>query len=482
MIFEADDIARVLEPSSTKVIRCGITEYDTAFFDSRRVMPGGIFIALDGESTNGVAYVSDAITNGAQCVIADEQYIEQLAELAEDVSCDFYFVDNALAAFAEIGKLARRQLICPVIGIIGSVGKTTTKNMLQALAGPRAYSSRESFNNETGVPLTLCEMPANTTCAIVELGESHFGDLDYVTSIAQPDILVITNVEEAHTEFLGSIEGVAKTMNESVRLIPETGFIVLPSTISYPEILLRGNVAQVKIVHDATNVSEPIADDPYLTITNVKERDDVTHDVTVEIESRSIAFHVPLVGRHFAINAALAMAAVALAGNDITAIAGRLEEVVPQGHRMRIIQTDSLTIIDDCYNGNPASMRASIDALVDLAAKKNARSVFILGQMGELESSAQAHCDVANYAAMRSVDVLVCVGEATEYAMNNCAHPNKFYFVSVDDCLHELTAIIHKGDIVGVKASRGPIAHRPRLLPVVELLENATIEETDSPT
>lgn len=461
-----------------KYVRDGEAIYDCAVFDSREVVDDIIFIAIDGEKSAGVIYVQDAINAGAKCVVANIKYLQQMQKMIDDnkATVDFLLVDDSLLFYGLLSQLARSKYKKPVIGIIGSVGKTTTKNMLREIGGGQqiAHASRGSYNNQTGVPLTLCSIPENSTRAIVELGESHFGDLKYITEFALPSTLIITNVAQAHIEFLNDLEGVAKTMNESVVLMEPEGHIVTPVCLYNKDIVLENNVANLVFVVDESSgetIDENYPDAKFVTISNVEQLHDLTHNFEMKYEDIELKLHVPLIGRHFVTNAALAVVASIIEGQDINNIAKNLENVEPQSSRMRKIETDKLTIIDDCYNANPASMKASMDAIVAISDVTSQRSVFVMGPMRELgPNSDELHRTIGDYCAEIGIDVLICVGEATKAASEKGIHSNSYFFETVQACIDDIESIVKEGDLVGVKASRGGDPIEPAMMPIVRYL------------
>lgn len=450
--------------------------YDSAVFDSRESVPGIIFIAIDGEKSVGVKYLSDAIEKGAICIIVNISYKEQIVSTIDKYSdqCDFLFVRDSLYAFGLLGKLARAQFNGPVIGVIGSVGKTTTKNMLREIGGGQtlAHASRGSYNNQTGVPLTLCAIGDEAIRVIVELGESHFGDLSYITEIARPTHLIITNVAQAHIEFLGDLEGVAKTMNESVVLMDENGVIIMPANTENQDIVLKDATANtVFVFQDKSQNENDLRKSKDATISDVKSNEDLTHDFILKFKEIELEIHVPLIGQHFVMNAALAAVASLECGDDPIQINENLQNVVPQGHRMRILNNGSLTIIDDCYNANPTSMMASMKTVKDMSNQSDARSIFVMGPMRELGVNSDLyHEQMADYASQIGIDILICVDEATESASKSGIHKNSYFYASVEQALLELPFIVANGDFIGVKASRGPDPLEPAMVPIVQML------------
>lgn|GEM_PF-4907941 len=480
MIFNRSDILNELQSSiiETQFADEAPCIYDSAVFDSRECFEDSIFVAIDGSKSTGIVYVEDAIRNGAACVMANIDYRNQLQDLIDryGAKTDFIFVEDTLKAFGMLGTLSRSIYTKDVIGVAGSVGKTSTKNMLREIGGgsENTHASRGSFNNETGVPLTLCTLPLDAKRAIVELGESHFGDLDYITKIARPTILIITNVELAHVEYLGDLEGVAQTMNESVSLMPAGSTIVIPNGTNNIDIVLKGVNAKVIKVLDVDEVEGDSSPEnvTFAKVLSKVQSPDLTYSFELEYQGMEIEAHIPLMGDHFVMNAALAIIASYVSGQEIPEIVKNLENVVPQGSRMNEIQTSLLTIIDDCYNANPASMRASMKAVKDKASLENSRSVFIMGPMRELgKDSDLMHEEIGRYAQEIGIDLLICVDKATLNASKVGVHLNSIYFESVKDALASIGQIVKKGDLVGVKASRGPDPHKPAMMPIVEALE-----------
>lgn len=480
MIFSRADIKESLKPLivESQYADEAPRVYDSAVFDSRECFENTIFVAMDGTKSTGIMYVSEAIRNGACCVIANTIYREELQELIDQygASTDFIFVTDSLVAFGKLGTLSRSLYSEHVIGVAGSVGKTSTKNMLREIGGGSQFThaSRGSFNNETGVPLTLCTLPLDSERAVVELGESHFGDLDYITKIALPTVLIITNVELAHIEFLGDLNGVAKTMNEAVCLMPENSTVIIPNATNNVEEVLKNvkaNVIKILDVEEAPK-SDVKQSETYAQIVSKTQLPDLTYRFELEFEGREIQAHVPLMGDHFVINAALAIVASLVCGQNQSDIVRNLENVVPQGSRMNEIETELFSIIDDCYNANPASMRASMKAVKDKAVLENRRSVFVMGPMRELGATSNLlHEEIAEYASQIGIDLLICVEHATQSAKNKGVHSNSFYFESVTDAVAGIVGLLNKGDIIGVKASRGPDPHKPAMMPIVEALE-----------
>ncbi|MFN8016364.1 MAG: UDP-N-acetylmuramoyl-tripeptide--D-alanyl-D-alanine ligase [Acidimicrobiia bacterium] len=475
MIFNIDEIISALENQTIdKHITDLNTTYKKVVFDSRKVETDSIFIALVGEESNGAKYIEDACLNGARLVVANDTDRVQAQDSLDNFSnVNVIYVKDSLVAFGKIGSLARDKFDGVVVGVIGSVGKTTTKNMLRELGGslPKVYASRGSFNNQTGVPLTLCEVEEGCERLIVELGESHFGDLEYITEISRPHHLVVTNVALAHTAYLIDKDGVAKTFLETISRIPKDGYIVMPFNIDKKETLLGGATSNVVFTIDKSEENGIDLNENYSYITATKSNSDLTNDISLDFNGKKVNAHIPLIGKHFVENAALAITMSLICGDDPADIETNMLKMKPQGHRMRLVKNEDLLLIDDAYNANPESMRACIDAVQAIAKNNETRSVFIMGPMRELgELSDERHISMAEYANEIGIDTFICVGEATKPAFKSNSHKNSYYFDTVKDAINNLESIIEPNDVVGVKASRGPDASMPALVPIVNFL------------
>ncbi len=448
--------------------------YDKAFFDSRECIEDSIFVALDGEKQKGISFIKNALEYGARALIVDAKYKSQLVSTEIDLDVALFLVNDSLKAFDELAKLSATKFNGQIIGVIGSVGKTTTKDILAHLssASHKTHRNSASYNNETGVPLTLCGIEDDCTRAIVEMGESHFGDLNHVASMVNPSTLVITNVAPAHTEYLGDLDGVARTMNEAVELLGEKDSIIIPANIERIETVLRNNKATVHKVG-----FNPDAKDCEFVVLDSQVQDDLTTNVTMKIKDSEIEFTLPLFGKHFVENAALAITACVVMGDSIEKILSNMSSLETQGHRMRKVQTERLTIFDDCYNANPASMKANIEALTDFANRNDMHSVMIMGPMRELgESSHRFHLELAEYALKLGVSKLILIGDENYEAANQLKDlDNVCFYPDVTKAQENIIELIEPNMVISVKASRGPDPQCPYLYPIVETLEKLSL-------
>jgi UDP-N-acetylmuramoyl-tripeptide--D-alanyl-D-alanine ligase len=363
--------------------------------DSRRIQPGDLFVAVG----RGAEFLGDALERGAAATLVSR---------------------DAFAALARIGRAVRDRSSARVVGITGSMGKTSTKDILAALCAPaaRTVAAEASFNNEIGVPLTLCRLEADTAVCILELAMRGFGQIAELAAIAQPEIGVVTNVGPVHLELVDSVEGVTRAKGELVAALPPGGTAILP-----PEFPV--DRADVNVVR----VGEPDAE--------MRDGRTIVGGVSFDFTAR-----------HQSQNAALALAALDALGLprpasvDVDFSRWRGEEGELPG--------DGL-LINDAYNANPVSMRAALAYLAERAGGR--RRVAILGDMAELGRTAAAyHREVGQAAAEVGVDELLAVGELARGYLEGGVPAR--WVPNVHEALRELDEVVRPGDAVLVKASR----------------------------
>jgi len=364
--------------------------------DSRRIVPGDLFVAVG----DGAAYLDDAIGRGAAATLVP---------------------DDAFAAFAQIAGVVRDRSSARVVGITGSMGKTSTKDILAALCAPsaRSIAAEASYNNEIGVPLTLCRLDEDTEVCILELAMRGFGQIAALAEIARPQIGVVTNVGPVHLELVDSLAGVLRAKGELIDALPAGGTAIVPP--DFP--VGRDDVEVVR-------VAEPEAVG--------------TADGRMTIGGVSFNF----TARHQVQNAAVALAALdaldlprpASVDVDFSRWRGEEDELPGGG-----------LLINDAYNANPVSMRAALAYLTERAGER--RRVAILGDMAELGRTGPAyHREVGEAAAELGVDELLAVGPLAR-AYLDAGVPGR-WVANVHDALRELGEVVRPGDAVLVKASR----------------------------
>ena len=430
--------------------------------DSRKVSEGAVFIATVGERVNGHSFIEQVFKDGALGVVCEE--------LPDKAFGPCILVKDSFKALKDIAAYYRAQLECTVIGITGSVGKTSTKEFIATVLSEkyRVCKTIGNFNNEVGMPLTILSARETDEVLVLEMGINHFGEMERMSAIARPDMAVITNIANCHLEFLGDRDGVlrAKTaifngMQEGSRVFlnADDDKLATVDTACGVRPIFYGIQSRVKALK--YYVSE------YMT-KGLMGTDAV---VISRITGENIPISIRLPGEHMLYNA-LAATAVAEAlhmnGEEIAAGIGRVKATAGRGN---IISGKSYTIIDDCYNANPSAMKAALK-LLGLA---DTRKVAILGDMFELGDGAkELHREVGEEAARSDIDVIICTGELSKAmydgamdvinkshgkesvtATSNAMTAGLIYCKDKESLKEALPHILRGGDSVLVKASHG---------------------------
>ncbi len=454
--------------------------------DSRRIEAGGVFLAAAGEKTDGHRFVSRVFEEGA-CLAVVEKTPEQVQrETGEDCSCwgSYLLVENTLQALKDIAEYYRSRLDIRIVGITGSVGKTSTKEFIAGVLAEKfkVLKTEGNFNNEIGVPLTLLRIREEHEAAVVEMGISDFGEMHRLSKMVKPDVCVITNIGQCHLENLKSRDGILKAKSEIFDFMAEDGEICLNGEDDKLSALtevkgrkphffgLGGNAAEEvtaeKIVGRGLWGSDGVlyfrhAGGPKAG-QSMADREETSRVTEGEgAEETAVPIHVPLPGAHMVLNAAAAACVARLFGLSGQETARGIAGIAPVDGRNHLIPLRGYTLIDDCYNANPASMRAAID-LLSLA---DTEKVAILGDMFELgEASDALHAGVGEYAASAGIDRILCVGENSRHTFRAAADRGQgklcvTYFPDRESLLKALEEnpeeYVPGGSTILVKASHG---------------------------
>jgi UDP-N-acetylmuramoyl-tripeptide--D-alanyl-D-alanine ligase len=365
---------------------------DGASIDTRTLEPGQLFVAVQG-ARDGHDFATAAVEAGAGGLLVERSVGAPGLEIV---------VGDAAGALLRLGHAARRRLDGPVIGITGSVGKTSTKDMAADVlsAGRRTVASPRSFNNELGLPLTLLNAPGDTEVVVLEMGARGPGHVALLCQVAEPTIGVVTAVAAAHTEMFGDLEGVARAKSELVQALPVSGFAVLNGDDHRTRAMQSVTPASV-LLYSASGHAE--AD---VVATNVELDDQLRPSFHLRSPWGSARVRMEARGAHQVGNALAAIAVGALAGVDVEAGVGALEGASLSPFRMEVRRTaGGATVINDAYNANPASMAAALRALAALGAAS--RRVAVLGPMAELGPTADAeHLAIAALAEELGIEVI----------------------------------------------------------------------------
>lgn len=409
--------------------------------DTRTIEPGMLFIPIRGENFDGHKFIDKAIENGAAAV---------LTELGGEYSVPAVRVEDTRRAMGRLASYYLNKLNIPTVAITGSVGKTTTKDMVASVLAKRynVYKTQGNLNNDIGVPLTVFALKPYHTAAVIEMGMNHFGEISYLTSIVKPDVALITNVGVSHIENLGSREGILKAKCEIFEGLKSDGTAIVNGDDDMLS-TLRGKLKG--LVMFGTDASLDWYAD------NIREHGLEGIDCTIHGNGSSVCFDVSISvpGRHMVLNALAAAAAGYALGMSAEEIKAGIEDFKPTKMRMDIIHSGDLTIINDAYNSNPVSAMAAVDVL---AAEGGVRCA-VLGDMFELGSFApKLHYDLGEYTAKKGIDIIVAVGELSRELYEGAKqvrNKDVYYFKTQEEFLENIDSIIRGKMTVLVKASRG---------------------------
>jgi UDP-N-acetylmuramoyl-tripeptide--D-alanyl-D-alanine ligase len=397
--------------------------------DSREAGAGDLFFGLRGENVDGGEFAGAAISAGAWGVVVTPERASGLS------GAWALAVPDPLVGLQALARAWRRELGARVVGVTGSVGKTSVKDILRALLPGRAHANRENFNTEIGLPLTVLEAPAGTDLLVLEMAMRGHGQIAELASIAGPDVAVITNVGPVHVELLGSVDAIAAAKAELLDALPENGTAVVPVDAAElePHLSRAPGLIRFGPGGDVEAAEWSVADG-------------VT-EALILTPAGSQRFHFPFTEGHNLTNALAAVAAGVALGASLGEMADRAASIGFSRFRgERLELGDEIILVNDCYNANPVSMRAALDHLASLAG---ARRIAVLGEMAELGDGAPGyHREVGAHARAAGVDTLIGVGEsARDY------EPDELVGVP-EEAAELLAAQLEAGDAILVKGSR----------------------------
>ena len=404
--------------------------------DSRQAGPGDLFVGLRGDTADGGRFASCALAAGAWGVLTAPEHAPEGADADGGA---WLTAENPLEALQRLARGWRRQLGADVIGVTGSTGKTSTKDLLHAVLAPhrRTISSRGNFNTEIGLPLEILAAPAGTEVLVLEMAMRGAGQIAELAGVAEPDVGVIVSIGPVHLELMGTIEAIAAAKAELIAGLAPGATAIVPAG----EPLLGPHLRD-----DVTIVTFGEGGDVVL-------RDTGEGWVQVDAGGDVIDLEVPFTQAHLRRNLLAAVAAAQAVGVHPE---GRVELALSPGRGQRVELPDGVILIDDCYNANPMSMRAALDDLAETATRgRHARRVAVLGDMLELgPAEREYHVEIGGHAVSQGVDVLVTVGPLAA-AMTDRFDGESYPVADAGEAAALLPELLAPGDAVLVKASRG---------------------------
>ena len=411
--------------------------------DSRKVRSGDLFVALKGAKADGHDFAETAINHGAVAALVSRPISEKLPSIE---------VEDTLRAYGDIAAGYRKLTGVKVVGITGSVGKTTTKEMTASILEAVYHTAKTegNHNNNLGLPMTIMDMPENTEVAVLEMGMNHSGEMEYLSDIARPDLAIITNIGTMHIEHLGTREGILQAKLEIMRGMPDDG----AGVFNGDEPLLWNIRAIGKHKKYYYGIENHACD---VTATDIVELDDGVRFV-VHGFGQQFELFVPMLGRHAVYNALAATTVGLLLGVKPEQIQARFSSFHNTGMRQKIYVKNGVTIIEDCYNAGPESTEAALDVLAGI--KTDGRRIAVLGDMLELGNRSAAEHYRIGRLAVGKADLLLTYGEHSVRTLTGAITggmnlKNTDHFDTHEDMAHMLKMRVSEGDVVLFKGSRG---------------------------
>lgn len=410
--------------------------------DNRQVTEGGMFVAIKGAKVDGNRFVPAAYESGALCCMSEDEPGEQKKAYIQ--------VKDCLQAIKDMAAYYRTICTLPIVGITGSVGKTTTKEMLASVLSTHFNTLKTlgNFNNELGMPLTLLRLREEHEAAIVEMGISDFGEMSRMTAIARPDMCVITNIGCCHLEQLGDRDGVLKAKTEIFQGMKEGGTVFLNGD--------DDKLITVTQVHGKRPVFFGLNDNNDVHPLKITSKGLSGTDVTVQTSRGTLQITIPVPGRHMITNALAAVAVGQQMGLSDEEIVQGIAAFRPVDGHGSVFATEHFTIMDDCYNANPVSMQAGVRLLSEVPERK----VAILGDMFELGAEEEKlHYETGRYVAGCGLDQIICIGTLAKQYLAGITDvdpsANVIWFATLEEAMAKLPDLLKEQDAILIKASHG---------------------------
>lgn len=404
--------------------------------NSNDIHKNDLFIGIKGEKFDGDLFASNAIQKGAIAAIVSSKQKELKNKIV---------VKNGREALGKIAQYWKSQSKIPLLAITGSNGKTTTKEMIASIVSTHLKSKKKllmsqgNFNNDIGLPLSLLNLEKTQKCAVVEMGMNHKGEISYLSQIARPDVAVITNIAEAHIEFFGSKNGIAKAKSEIFEGLKKNGIAIINRDDEFYSLLKNAARTKKIISFGLDKKADVYLDKTFRCISYI------------HTPKGQIGIKVKLQGEHNLKNALAAIASSIALKIPLKTIKKGIEAIKPVQGRLEVKKGfNGIVLIDDTYNANPESMRAAIDVL----ANQDGRKILIIGDMGELgKKAAQYHASIGAYINKKKISDVVGIGQLTKHTINKCKG-NAKWFSNKKELIKYVKSKIEKDSCVLVKGSR----------------------------
>lgn len=441
-------IEQIVKAVNGTLIRgTGKGEIEGVSIDSRKVTPKDVFFPLLGENHDAHVFIPEVVEKGCSAVVVSK---EPELPAAKD-TVHVILVKDTTKALQDLAAYYLSLFELKKVGVTGSTGKTTTKEMLYWILSEKYQTARNigNFNNHIGLPLTIFTLEKGTEAAVFEMGMSEFGEIDLLADLVRPDIGIITNIGASHIENLGSRENILKAKLEITNYFQSDNILIVNEDL---ELLskekTKGNYRL--ITAGSTGRSSFI-------LSNIRDHGEDGIEFAVEHKGELQDFRLFVPGRHNAYNGVLAVAAAACLGISMKEAAEGLKKMVITDKRLNIKGKNGMKIIDDTYNASPDSMRAAIDVLISTIG---VRKIAILGDMFELgEKTKQFHYEIGQYAGEQGVDLVIAVGSLARHiaegALTKLEKNKVIHYETKELLMKDIGSMISSGDVILLKGSRG---------------------------
>lgn len=418
-----------------------------AAIDSRKVKDGNLFIAIPGEKTDGHNYLGAAEEAGAKCAL-----------VSRDMKCSgdmaLVLVKDTVEALQRLSKWYLRNLSIKKIAVTGSVGKTTTRDLVHEAVSSIYVSGKNSgnYNNTIGLPLTVMNFTPDMEVGVMEMGTmGSFGEIRCLADIGRPDVAIITNIGVSHMETLGSRGGILKTKMEVTEFFDDKNTLI----INYDDDKLA-SIKDEDYEFRIVRVSLQGKEEADYKVISVNDRGIDGLSFSLMCPEGNFDIEMPIPGMHNALNAALAIAGANAVGVSTEDAISGMQNMITTGNRLKIIDGNNFRLIDDSYNAAPVSMKSALTTLINSKAE---RRIAILGDMNELgEDSSEMHREVGRFMGNKDIDLLITIGEKARDIADGARSSgckNILSFDTQDDAYIKIKDLIETGDLILVKASRG---------------------------
>lgn len=412
--------------------------------DSRTIRAGELFFAVKGDRLDGHDFVDSALERGASAAVVGRDQLHRFSSKAQLLA-----VDDTLAALQTLATAVRKLWGKPLVGITGSMGKTTTKEAIAHVLAVRfrVLKSEGNFNNHFGLPLMLLKLEPEHDLAVIEMGMSHAGEIRALAKIALPETGVVTNVAPVHLEFFDSVAGIARAKYELIESLPANGTAVLNADDEY--VSQFGREFSGKVIRYGTGITAEVRAE------NIEPRGAAGSVFDVVTSSGRTRVTLPLVGEHNVLNALAAVSTGLAQGLNLNEAVAGLATLAPADKRGQVLQLGNITVLNDCYNCNPNALRAMVDTLASVSGK---RHIAVIGAMLELgPTGEELHRQAGEYIAKKKIDALLGVCGAARAMVEAAKGAGaEAEFVETPEQAGEwLAREARDGDVVLLKASRG---------------------------